>query len=72
MRSHKLVLTKIALEFCITRCVPGEIKMGRFVITRDKAMRYSICLIRAACAQLRTSAHFYKNDILPLGSRSIR
>jgi len=73
MHGHKLVLTKIALNFVSPVVSPGGVKMGGFLITRDKAMRYSTCLIRAACAQLRTSAHFCKNDVLPLGNlRSIR
>ena len=39
MHGHKLVLTKIALNFVSPVVSPREAKTGGFLITRDKAMR---------------------------------
>jgi hypothetical protein len=37
MHGHKLVLTKIALNFVSPVVSPGGVKMGGFLITRDKS-----------------------------------
>jgi len=39
MHGHKLVLTKIALNFVSPVVSPRRVKTGGFLITRNKAMR---------------------------------
>jgi hypothetical protein len=46
---HKLVLTKIALNFVSPVVSPGQAKMGRFLITWDDRNNYSTRLKAGVC-----------------------
>jgi hypothetical protein len=53
MHGHKLVLTKIALNFVS----PGGVKMGGLLITCEERDNYLTSITRAICALLTTSAN---------------
>jgi hypothetical protein len=61
------------LKFVSPFVSPGGVKMGKFLITRDKHQNYSTRLKPVICSLLMTLAKFSKNAVLALGNlRSIR